>query len=95
MAVQYVHEGLPVDASGGTGGYYTAQVIDPPTGTDVLFDESGLTVETRGIETICPMGYYCQGGLRRKCPPVCSMTVWWVWVGVGGCGCVWVRVRPP
>lgn len=75
-----MHEGLTVDAAGGTGGHFSTFQLEGPSVTGLALDESGLTVEDRDSETLCPMGYYCVDGLRHKCPAVSGGVV------ARGCG---------
>ncbi len=64
-----------MDAAGGTGGHFSTFQLEGPSVTGLALDESGLTVEDRDSETLCPMGYYCVDGLRHKCPAVSGG--WW------------------
>ena len=37
-------------------------------GSSDIFTVNGLEESTRTNDAICPVGYYCTGGVRRACP---------------------------
>ena len=67
-APQLVQAGLTSGPPGGNGAYYT--LADSPNGPGVApyKDESGITRDLRSEQKLCPLGYYCQGGVRYPCP---------------------------
>ncbi len=51
--LQFVHEGLPIDASGGTGGHYSALELDAPSDHTQLKQVGSWHTQMKGRRTTC------------------------------------------